>query len=128
MTVGIGWPILAWTGTSNRKWCEECSKGRTEEGVDRSDFQVIRDRLPPGVRGKKPVCRLYRALGLQMRTKRRRRLFSEQRGAVEKAQRANQRWAMDFVTDRLEGGRYFCMLTVVDQYTGNARCWNRYTR
>lgn len=42
---------------------------------------------------------------------------SEQRGVVEKAQGANQRWSMDFVTDRLEDGRYFRTLTVVDQYT-----------
>jgi putative transposase len=67
--------------------------------------------------GKKLVYRLYRELGLQMRTKKRRKLASEQRGAVEKAERANQRWSMDFSTDRLENGRYFRTLTVVDQYT-----------
>jgi putative transposase len=67
--------------------------------------------------GKKLVYRLYRELGLQMRTKKRRKLASEQRGAVEKAERANQRWSMDFITDRLENGRYFRTLTVVDQYT-----------
>jgi putative transposase len=31
--------------------------------------------------------------------------------------RANQRWSMDFITDRLENWRYFQTLTVVDQYT-----------
>jgi len=67
--------------------------------------------------GKKLVYRLYRELGLQMRTKKRRKLASGQRGVVEKAERANQRWSMDFVTDRLEDGRYFRTLTVVDQYT-----------
>ncbi len=52
-----------------------------------------------------------------MRTKKRRKLASEQRGPVESAVRANQRWSMDFITDRLENGRYFRTLTVVDQYT-----------
>ena len=67
--------------------------------------------------GKKLVYRLYRELGLQMRTKKRRKLASGQRGPVETAVRANQRWSMDFITDRLEDGRYFRTLTVVDQYT-----------
>ncbi len=30
---------------------------------------------------------------------------------------SDQRWSMDFITDRLENGRYFRTLTVVDQYT-----------
>lgn len=67
--------------------------------------------------GKKRIYRLYRQLGLQMRTKRRKKLASAQRGPVEVAARANQRWSMDFITDRLEDGRYFRTLTVVDQYT-----------
>jgi putative transposase len=67
--------------------------------------------------GKRRVYRLYRELGLEMRSKKRRKLASQQRGNVEKAERANQRWSMDFVTDRLENGRYFRTLTIVDQYT-----------
>jgi len=67
--------------------------------------------------GKRRVYRLYSELGLQMRTKKRKKLASMQRGPVEAAQAPNQRWSMDFVTDRLENGRYFRTLTVVDQYT-----------
>jgi putative transposase len=67
--------------------------------------------------GKKLVYRLYREMGLQMRTKKRKKLASAQRGPVETAHRPNQRWSMDFITDRLEDGRYFRTLTVVDQYT-----------
>ena len=67
--------------------------------------------------GRRRVYRLYRELGLEMRSKKRRKLASQQRGNVEKAERANQRWSMDFVTDRLENGRYFRTLTIVDQYT-----------
>lgn len=57
--------------------------------------------------GKKLVYRLYRELGLQMRTRKRRKLAS----------RPNERWSMDFITERMEDGRYFRTLTVVDQFT-----------
>lgn len=67
--------------------------------------------------GKKLVYRLYRELGLSMRTKKRRRLASESRIELPEAQQANERWSMDFMTARLENGRYFRILTVVDQYT-----------
>jgi len=30
---------------------------------------------------------------------------------------ANQRWSMDFVTERLESGRYFRILTLIDQFS-----------
>jgi putative transposase len=62
------------------------------------------------------VYRLYRELQLQVRTKRRKKLASQQRGPLEVAQQANQRWSMDFVTDRLEDGRRFRTLTIIDQY------------
>lgn len=67
--------------------------------------------------GKKLVYRLYSELGLQMRTRRRRRVASASRVPQIKASRVNERWSMDFVTERLEDGRYFRMLTVVDQFT-----------
>ncbi|HET9374064.1 MAG TPA: IS3 family transposase [Chthoniobacterales bacterium] len=66
--------------------------------------------------GKKLVYRLYRELKLQVRSKRRKKLASQQRGPLEIAQQANQRWSMDFVTDRLEEGRRFRVLTIIDQY------------
>ena len=63
-----------------------------------------------------------------MRTKKRRKLASEQRGPVQSAVRANQRWSMDFITDRLENGRYLRTLTVVDQiFARSARSWKRPT-
>jgi putative transposase len=66
--------------------------------------------------GKKLVYRLYRELKLQVRSKRRKKLASQQRGPLEVAQQANQRWSMDFVTDRFEDGRRFRVLTIIDQY------------
>jgi putative transposase len=67
--------------------------------------------------GKKLVYRLYRELGLSMRAKQRRRLASQSRVEMPAAERSNEAWSMDFVTARLENGRYFRTLTLVDQYT-----------
>ena len=67
--------------------------------------------------GKKLVYRLYRELGLQMRTKKRRKLASAQRATTQAATKRNEKWSMDFVADRLEGGRSFRVLTVIDQFT-----------
>jgi putative transposase len=42
---------------------------------------------------------------------------SQARVPAEKATRINQRWSMDFITDCLEDGRYFRVLTLVDQFS-----------
>lgn len=67
--------------------------------------------------GKKLVYRLYRELGLQMRSKRRRKLVSARRGERTEAVTANEKWSMDFVAERLEDGRAFRVLTMIDQFT-----------
>jgi putative transposase len=66
----------------------------------------------------KRVYRMYRELGLAMR--RRKRKHSGQRlaaAATTRLERANQRWAMDFVSDTLAYGRTFRVLTIIDEYT-----------
>ncbi len=55
---------------------------------------------------------------VQKRTKRTR----QARVALPGASRPNQRWSMDFVSDRLADGRWFRILTVVDQYTRECLC------
>jgi putative transposase len=67
--------------------------------------------------GKKLVYRLYRELGLQMRRKCRRKLVSARRGERMAAVTANEKWSMDFVAERLEDGRAFRVLTMIDQFT-----------
>ena len=52
-----------------------------------------------------------------MRTKVRRKIARRQRTPLLRATRPNQRWAMDFVSERLYDGRWFRVLTVVDQFT-----------
>ncbi len=66
----------------------------------------------------KRVYRIYREEGLEVRTKKRRRKrASHIRLLLPPAQRPNERWSMDFVTDRLENGRLFRILTVLDQFS-----------
>lgn len=65
----------------------------------------------------KRVYRLYRAEGLSVRTKRRRRMAASPRVALLPATRPNERWAMDFVSDHTRTGRRFRILTIVDAFS-----------
>jgi len=66
----------------------------------------------------KRIYRLYREEELIVRTKQRRKIARRQRAVTTAtAERANQRWSMDFVSDKLADGRSFRILTVVDQFT-----------
>jgi len=70
----------------------------------------------------KRVYRLYREQGLQVRTKKHGKRAAHTRVRLPEAARLNQRWSMDFVSDRLTDGRWFRILTVVDQYTRECLC------
>jgi putative transposase len=70
----------------------------------------------------KRVYRLYREEGLQVRSPKRVKRARQVRLALPAATRPNQRWSMDFVSDRLVDGRWFRILTVVDQYTRECLC------
>jgi len=65
----------------------------------------------------KRIYRLYREEGLQVRIKQRGKRASHARVPLPAAERPNQRWSMDFVSDQLAEGRWFRILTVIDQYT-----------
>ena len=62
----------------------------------------------------KRIYRLYTEEGLTVRTKYRK---SRSRVPQGLATAPNQRWSMDFVSDRFVDGRWFRVLTVVDQFT-----------
>jgi putative transposase len=64
----------------------------------------------------KRVFRVYRAAGLSVKRRKRKRLLRQGR-SMEVLTRANQQWAVDFVHDRLSDGRSFRIFTVVDGYT-----------
>lgn len=65
----------------------------------------------------KRVFRLYRAEGLAVRRRKRRKLASGLRVVLQPPTRANQIWAMDFMGDSLATGRMFRTFNVVDSYT-----------
>ncbi|NRP10108.1 IS2 transposase TnpB [Marinobacterium sp. xm-a-127] len=65
---------------------------------------------------KKRTYRLYTEEGLQVRTKKRKKL-TRPRQPLEVPTEVNQRWSMDFVADQLAGGRRFRVLNVVDDYS-----------
>ena len=67
--------------------------------------------------GRRCILRLYRTEGLAVRSKHGRKRVSHVRVPLAAATAANQRWSMDFVTEKLENGRYFRILTLIDQYT-----------
>jgi putative transposase len=61
--------------------------------------------------------RLYRAEGLSLRIRRRRKFVAVARNPLPPAVRPNERWAMDFIQDVLSSGRKFRTLSVVDTYS-----------
>jgi len=65
----------------------------------------------------KRIYRLYKEEGLEVRTKVRKKIARRRPVIVEVAMAPNQRWSMDFVAVRLEDGRPFRILTVIDQFT-----------
>jgi putative transposase len=65
----------------------------------------------------KRIYRLYRQEGLAVRIRKRRKIASQARVLGPPADGVNQRWSMDFMSDRLVDGRGFRILTAVDQYS-----------
>ena len=66
---------------------------------------------------KKRTYRIYREEGLSVRTKKRRKRASCLRVVPTRPTRPNERWAMDFMHDRLDDGRRFRVFTLVDVFT-----------
>lgn len=64
----------------------------------------------------KRTYRIYREEGLQVRTKRRKKL-TRPRVPMLVPDSINQRWSMDFVSDQLANGRRFRVLNIVDDYS-----------
>lgn len=65
---------------------------------------------------RKRVQRVYRAAGLSVRRRPRKRVAME-RVPKPAVTMANRRWSMDFVSDALADGRRFRSLTLVDDFT-----------
>lgn len=65
----------------------------------------------------KRTYRLYTAEGLQVRTKKRRKLPRRDRVAPRVPDGPMQRWSLDFVSDQLADCRRFRVLNVIDDYS-----------
>lgn len=65
----------------------------------------------------KRVYRIQKEKGLKIRTKLRKKIAQRRPRITELAKAPNRRWSMDLVVVRLEEGRPFRILTVVDQFT-----------
>ena len=68
----------------------------------------------------KRVERLYRLEQLQIRRRRRKKIPMAERQPLLRPGAANEVWSMDFVFDRIAGGRAIKCLVVVDDATHEA--------
>ena len=68
------------------------------------------------VRNHKRTHRIYCEEGLQVRTKKRKKLIRP-RVPMAVPMRCNERWSIDFVSDQLATGRRFRVLNVVDDFS-----------
>lgn len=90
----------------------------------RYDYRRIHVRLQrEGLKiNRKRVYRLYCLENLNVQLKSRRKQVARPRIELIKESRANEVWAMDFVSDQLFNGKWFRTLTVVDGFTRECLC------
>ena len=98
---------------------QDLAASRVRYGYRRLTILLRREGRPVNA---KRIYRLYVEAGLQLRTKKRAKRAAHTRVPLPGPVRANQRWSMDFVSDRLADGRWFRILTIVDQYTRECLC------
>ena len=79
-------------------------------------LHILLDREGVAVNHKR-VYRVYRAAGLQVRRRRRKRLTRADRVPLPLASQRLERWSIDFMLDTLADGRTFRVLNIVDDYT-----------
>jgi putative transposase len=92
----------------------ELAANRVRFGYRRLTVLLRREGWPVNA---KRIYRLYTEDGLAVRTKVRKKIARRARIPAVKAIRPNDKWSMDFVAARLLDGRWFRVLTVVDQFT-----------
>jgi putative transposase len=114
--------ITRWSnGYSRRKDSQAALRLRLREwpaaGFDTDRRLTVLLRRKGWAVNAKGVYRLYREEELQVRTAKRTKRARQARVPLPGAGRPNQRWSMDFVSDRFADGRWFRILMVVDRYT-----------
>lgn len=68
----------------------------------------------------KRVKRVYKKLGMSRRRKMKRRIVNPERKLLLQPIRPNLTWSIDFMEDRLENGRKFRTLNIIDDYNREA--------
>lgn len=88
------------------------------ERYPRYGYPTLHDMLKAEslVQNHKRTYRIYAQLGLQVRTKRRKKLVRP-RIPMLVPQGVNQRWSVDFMSDQLADGRRFRILNVIDDFS-----------
>lgn len=66
---------------------------------------------------RKRIHRLYKLAGLQLRYKNTKKRLSHTRVPLCMPHKPDERWSMDFITDRLENGQQFRILAVIDLFS-----------
>lgn len=97
-----------------RKRMRELAEQRKRFGSPRLHVLLRREGF---VINHKRTERIYREEGLALRRKRRRKGAAGARVTLPAAERPNQHWSMDFVSDSIVTGRRFRALTVVDNFS-----------
>jgi putative transposase len=97
-----------------RRRIRELAEQRKRFGSPRLHIMLKREEL---VINHKRTERIYSEEGLALRRKRRRKGAAGIRVILPLAQRINERWSMDFVTDSIITGRKFRALAIVDDYS-----------
>ncbi len=65
----------------------------------------------------KRVFRLYRASGLGLKRRKRKKVSRSRREPIAPPDKPNERWSMDFMSDQLADGRTFRTLNIIDEFT-----------
>jgi putative transposase len=102
-----------------RRRLRELAEARTRYGYRRLTVLLRREGWKVNA---KRIYRLYGEERLQLRTAKRKKKTPHLRVLLAPATQPNQRWSMDFVSERLATGRWFRILTVVDQHTRECLC------
>jgi len=121
--VGIGRSTMRYRGRGRadegrlRQRLRELAAERPRFGYRRLHALLRREGV---VVNHKRVERLYRAEGLAVRRRGRKRVARDGRGRAALPGRPNQQWGVDFVSDALAWGRRIRLFTVVDVFTREA--------
>jgi putative transposase len=115
--LGIARSTLAYTPRANKnevveKRMKELAGRHRRWGLRKLHHLLLREKLV--AKSKSKSERIYKKLGLQIKTRRRQKLPKVVRVPFEKAMRPNEIWSFDFIHDYVETERRLKCLTIVD--------------